>query len=139
MRQTITVDSSAVIESVTAEIYTAYADLKVQFERSIDESVNLGKTELVAEMSKLVGKLDEMVSKLIKRSIDESVSHCKTELVAETSQLVGKLDEMVSKIVEDKVSSFVRSEVSMEAVIEAVKARLTPDMVMTDKPWWKWW
>jgi hypothetical protein len=105
MRQTITVDSSAVIESVTAEIYTSYADLKAQFERSIDESVNQGKTELVSE----------------------------------TSQLVGKLDEMVSKIVEDKVSSFLRSEVVMEAVIEAVKARLAPDMVMNNKPWWKWW
>ena len=105
MRQTITVDSSAVIESVTAEIYTAYSDLKAQFERSVDESVNHGKVELVSE----------------------------------TSQLVGKLDEMVSKIVEDKVSSFLRSEVAMEAVIEAVKARLAPDMVMSNKPWWKWW
>lgn len=105
MRQTIHVDSTAVIESVTAEIYSAYADMKAQLERAIDESVNQGKTELVFE----------------------------------TSQLVGKLDEMVSKIVEDKVSSYLRSEGVMEAVTEAVISRFTPDMVMNNKPWWKWW
>jgi len=80
MRQTINVDSTAVIEAVTAEIYTSYADLKSQFERIADETVNTAKTELVSETSKLVDKLDEMISKIVE---DKVVAFLQSDKVKE--------------------------------------------------------
>jgi hypothetical protein len=105
MRQTITVDSTAIIESVSAEIYTSYADLRSQFERTVDEAVGLAKSEL-----------------------DRT-----------TSQLLEKLESAIDRIVEDKVDKWLRSDDAMEAVAQAVRLRLAPDMTVNKKPWWKWW
>lgn len=105
MRHQIKVDTSEVVSDVTAEIYSAFAELKGQFERSVDESVEAAKSEIRQE----------------------------------TSQLAVKLDSLVVKMVEDKVRIFIGSEEVMEAAVEAVKARLAPDIGMSKKPWWKWW
>lgn len=105
MRHQINIDTSEVVSDVTAEIYSSFAELKGQFEKSIDESVEAAKSEIRQE----------------------------------TSQLAVKLDGLVVKMVEDKVRIFIGSEEVMEAAVEAVKARLAPDIGMKKKPWWKWW
>jgi hypothetical protein len=105
MQHSIIVDTSAVIDEVTAELYTFSQGLKSQLDKSVDDAVDCAKTEMRSE----------------------------------TSQLVRKLDGLVVKMVEDKVGIFIGSEAVMEAVVEAVKARLAPDTVMQQKPWWKWW
>lgn len=105
MQHSIVVDTSAVIEAVTAELYTFSQGLKSQLDQSVDDAVDAAKTEMRSE----------------------------------TSQLARRLDGLVVKMVEDKVSEFVRSEQVMEAVVEAVRARLSPDSGMVKKPWWKLW
>ena len=105
MRHQISVDTSEIVSDVTAEIYSSFAELKAQFEKSVDESTEAAKSEIRQE----------------------------------TSQLAMRLDGLVVKMVEDKVRIFVGSEAVMEAAVEAIKARLAPDIGMRKKPWWKWW
>lgn len=124
--KSIVVNTDSLVEAVTGEIYSTYADLKVQFNRSVDETVDIAKAELRAEAAQLSKKMES------------AVELAKTEMRSETSQLARKLDGLIVKMVEDKVSSFIGSEAVMEAVVNAVKSQLTPDMVMK-KPWWKWW
>lgn len=66
MQQTINVDSSAVIESVTAEIYSACAELKAQLKSEAYESiarlVDHGKSELKAASSEAARDIETRVA-----------------------------------------------------------------------------
>ena len=94
MRQTISVDSSAVIEAVTAEIYASYADLKSKLERDIDASTAMGKAELGSALSSYLSGIEAVVGKVVE---DKVVAFLRSDAVADMIKSMVSVPAPVSR------------------------------------------
>lgn len=95
MQQTINVDSSAVIESVTAEIYSVCVEMKTEFKSEAQRFVE-------AEMLRVVAAAHESIARL--------VDHGKSELKEASNEAAREIEARVAtdralKIVEDKADA----------------------------------